>query len=69
MVTIPPRTRLEMLAVVRDFVDHEVRPVVNGLEHANDTREAHRADEELGHLRIAIPEEYDSTGEHALLHL
>ena len=61
MVTIP-EDELEMLAVVRDFVDHEVRPVVNGLEHANEYPEKLIEQmKNLGIFGLAIPEEYDGT--------
>ncbi|WP_395695645.1 acyl-CoA dehydrogenase family protein [Nocardioides sp.] len=53
---------LEMLAVVRDFVDREVRPVVHELEHANEYPEK-LIDQmkELGIFGLAIPEEYGGT--------
>ena len=44
-----------MLAVVRDFVDHEGRPVVNELEHITGTRLIEQM-KNLGIFGLAIPE-------------
>ncbi|MFC4786349.1 acyl-CoA dehydrogenase family protein [Nocardioides sp. MAHUQ-72] len=61
-MSVIPEDELEMLAVVRDFVDREVRPVVNELEHANEYPEKLIEQmKNLGIFGLAIPEELGGT--------
>lgn len=51
-----------VVAVVREWVDREVRPVVQEMEHANEYPEKLIEQmKELGIYGLAIPEEYGST--------
>ena len=57
----------EILATVRDFVDHEVLPVASTLEHADEYPQAIvEGMKELGLFGLTIPEEYGGLGESLL---
>ena len=58
-----------IVALVRDFVDREVKPVVRDLEHANTYPEALIEQmKQIGIFGLAIPEPYgDGRRVHALL--
>src|ERR671924_1267540 len=57
-----PEEELAIIATVKSFVDHEVRPVVRELEHANTYPEALIEQmKALGIFGLAIPEDYDGT--------
>src|SRR5581483_3824808 len=55
--------RKELLGVVREFVQHEVRPVVSEYEHSDEYPEPLlRRMGELGFFGLLIPEEYGGLG-------
>ncbi|WP_157157368.1 acyl-CoA dehydrogenase family protein [Diaminobutyricimonas sp. LJ205] len=57
----------EILRTVRDFVDKEILPVANSLEHADEyPTEIIEALKDLGIFGITIPEEYGGLGESVL---
>jgi alkylation response protein AidB-like acyl-CoA dehydrogenase len=60
-------TQIELLAVIRDFVDDEVLPTVHYLEHRDEFPAALAARlAEMGAFGMTIPEEYGGLGESLL---